>query len=253
MSLLPYILSELHGMSAALDGRRHGPRWERDDYGLLDDLLTYRDAVHPALAPARGLLRLVDLDAPEQAPARHHLVIRPRHLLRRQLSAPTRRAQELLERRQQQKRKEATKKDDGLLINVDVQQFLPEELSVQVLKDQGCVVVEGKHEERPDEHGYVQRQFTRRYKLPAHVDPDTVTSKLTSDGVLQVTAPRRETLPAPKENVRHITITQTDRPAVKDAAEEVQTVPPKDQLDKQVTGKDKNKSQIENEAMIIGA
>ncbi|XP_026271895.2 uncharacterized protein LOC113202054, partial [Frankliniella occidentalis] len=147
MSLLPYILSELHDMSAALDGRRHGPRWERDDYGLLDDLLTYRDVVHPALAPTRGLLRLVDLDDPEQVPAHHHLVIRPRHLLRRQLSAPARRAQELRQRRQQQQAKEAARKDDdGLLINVDVQQFLPEELSVQVLKDQGCVVVEGKHE-----------------------------------------------------------------------------------------------------------
>ncbi|XP_052128798.1 uncharacterized protein LOC113202024 [Frankliniella occidentalis] len=87
-----------------------------------------------------------------------------------------------------------------------------------------------------------------------HVDPDSVTSKLTSDGVLQVTAPRREALPAPKENVRHITITQSDHPAVKDAAEEAQTVPPNDnKAEEPVVGKDKRESSIASDAVVVGA
>ncbi|KAK3927044.1 Alpha-crystallin B chain [Frankliniella fusca] len=253
MSVLPIILGELHDLgqlSAALDNRRYGPGWGRDDYGLLDDLVTYRDNVHP-------VLRLLDLDVPERAPAHHHHILlrpQPRHVLQRQPSAPSRR-RTLLQHLQQQAReaKEVAKKDDGLLINVDVQQFRPEELSVQVLKDQRCVVVEGKHEERADEHGYVRRQFTRRYMLPDYVDPETISSKLTSDGVLQVFAPRKEALPAPKENVRHVTITHTERPAVEDTPDEAAAGENK----KEEAVADKNKpgegSNVDNGAVVDGA
>ncbi|KAK3927092.1 Protein lethal(2)essential for life [Frankliniella fusca] len=248
MSLLPYVLSELHDLAAALDDRRPvpvaAPRWERGDLGLglLDDLVAYRDA----LRPARPLLRLLDVD---DEPEHHQLVIRPRHLLRRHLSAPYRRALQ----RHAKEAKEVTKKDDGLLINVDVQQFRPEELSVQVLKDERCVVVEGKHEERADEHGYVQRQFTRRYKLPDYVDPETITSKLTPDGVLQVSAPRKEALPAPKENVRHVTITQTDQPAIQDAADESVGDKDKKKEEAVAAGKDKPQSNVSKKSKVVGA
>jgi crystallin alpha B len=47
---------------------------------------------------------------------------------------------------------------------LDVQQFKPDELTVKTVND--YVVVEGKHEERQDEHGFISRQFQRRYKLP---------------------------------------------------------------------------------------
>lgn len=50
-------------------------------------------------------------------------------------------------------------------INLDVQQFTPDEISVKTVDD--MVVVEGKHDEKQDEHGYVSRQFLRRYKLPS--------------------------------------------------------------------------------------
>lgn len=74
-------------------------------------------------------------------------------------------------------------------VNLDVQQFKPEEVNVKVVN--GYVVVEGKHEERSDEHGYISRQFTRRYKLPENVDPNMITSTLSSDGVLSVGAPKK--------------------------------------------------------------
>lgn len=77
---------------------------------------------------------------------------------------------------------------DKFQVNLDVQHFDPEEISVKT--SDGFVVVEGKHEERKDEHGYISRQFKRRYALPEGCNPETVESKLSSDGVLTVTAPR---------------------------------------------------------------
>lgn len=49
-------------------------------------------------------------------------------------------------------------------INLDVQQFSPDEISVRTVDD--TVVIEGKHEEKEDEHGFVSRHFVRRYLLP---------------------------------------------------------------------------------------
>ena len=95
-------------------------------------------------------------------------------------------------------------------INLDVKQFKPEELNVKVVD--GYVVVEGKHEERQDEHGFISRQFSRRYKLPDNVDPATVSSSLSSDGVLMVSAPKKA-LPPPS-NERSVPITHTQKPAI---------------------------------------
>ncbi|GLG94658.1 Alpha-crystallin A chain, partial [Gryllus bimaculatus] len=49
-------------------------------------------------------------------------------------------------------------------VNLDVQQFKPDDLNVRVIDN--LVVVEGKHGERQDEHGYISREFQRKYVLP---------------------------------------------------------------------------------------
>ncbi|XP_045497530.1 protein lethal(2)essential for life-like [Colias croceus] len=90
-------------------------------------------------------------------------------------------------------------------VNVDVQHFAPDEINVKV--GDGFVTVEGKHEEKRDEHGYISRQFVRRYALPQGCLPDTVQSKLSSDGVLTVTAPK--VLPLPSSGERIVPITHT--------------------------------------------
>ena len=79
--------------------------------------------------------------------------------------------------------------DKNFKVNLDVQQFKPEEVNVKVVD--GFIVEDGKHEERSDEHGYISRQFTRRYKVPDNVDPATIKSTLSSDGVLSVGAPKK--------------------------------------------------------------
>uniref|UniRef100_A0A0A1WDU2 Heat shock protein 23 n=1 Tax=Zeugodacus cucurbitae TaxID=28588 RepID=A0A0A1WDU2_ZEUCU len=82
----------------------------------------------------------------------------------------------------------ATFGKDGFQASLDVQQFKPSELSVKVVDDH--IVVEGKHEEREDDHGYIARHFVRRYALPKGFDADKVVSTLSSDGVLTVRVPK---------------------------------------------------------------
>ncbi|XP_067613605.1 heat shock protein 23-like [Eurosta solidaginis] len=82
----------------------------------------------------------------------------------------------------------ATVGKDGFQASMDVQQFKPSELNVKVVDDH--IVVEGKHEEREDGHGYVSRHFVHRYALPKGFEADKVVSTLSSDGVLTVRVPK---------------------------------------------------------------
>ncbi|XP_061406963.1 alpha-crystallin A chain-like [Lethenteron reissneri] len=75
-------------------------------------------------------------------------------------------------------------------IHLDVRHFSPTELSVKIVDD--SIEVHAKHEERADEHGLVSREFLRRYRLPVGVQADSVTAALTTDGVLTLSAPRRD-------------------------------------------------------------
>lgn len=88
-------------------------------------------------------------------------------------------------------------------MTLDVQQFKPKEITVKT-KD-NFVIVEGKHEEQQDEHGYISRHFVRRYMLPENHEPADVVSSLSSDGVLTITAPKRALPPAESEKVVPIT------------------------------------------------
>ncbi|XP_050680515.1 protein lethal(2)essential for life-like [Leptidea sinapis] len=77
---------------------------------------------------------------------------------------------------------------DKFQINLDVQHFSPDEISVKIVNN--YIVVEGKHEEKKDEHGFISRQFKRRYAIPDGCKPETVESKLSSDGVLTILVPK---------------------------------------------------------------
>ena len=79
------------------------------------------------------------------------------------------------------------------------------------------IVIEGKHEEKQDEHGWISREFVRKYQIPENCDMDQVSSSISSDGVLTVLAPRKNSL-EDKENERVIPIQYTGQPALKDAS-----------------------------------
>ncbi|XP_072945928.1 protein lethal(2)essential for life-like [Epargyreus clarus] len=88
---------------------------------------------------------------------------------------------------------------DKWQINIDVQHFAPDEITVKIAD--GYVVVEGKHEEKQDEHGFVSRQFVRRFKFPEDSDANAIESRLSSDGVLTVLAPRKVDVQKGERNV----------------------------------------------------
>lgn len=88
---------------------------------------------------------------------------------------------------------------ERLQINLDVQQFTPHEITVKTVNN--SVVVEGKHDERQDEHGFIARHFVRRYVLPDDHDPKDVVSSLSSDGVLTILSPKKPPPPPPTAEV----------------------------------------------------
>ncbi|XP_072395414.1 alpha-crystallin A chain-like [Diabrotica undecimpunctata] len=87
-----------------------------------------------------------------------------------------------------QPRSSVTIDENKFQANFDVQHFKPEEITVKVNGDRS-ITIEAEHEEKQDEHGAVYRHFVRKYKLPENCDIEQVNSKLSSDGVLSITAP----------------------------------------------------------------
>jgi len=77
---------------------------------------------------------------------------------------------------------------DGMFkITLDVKNFDPEDIKVKTVGD--VVEIQGRHEEKKDETGVVKRDFTRKYNIPTNVDPLAITSALSQDGILTVSAP----------------------------------------------------------------
>lgn len=105
---------------------------------------------------------------------------------------------------------------DKFQVTLDVSQFSPDEVTVKVVDKN--VVVEAKHEEKEDEHGWVSRQFKRKYIVPSQCDIEQVESHMSSDGILSITAPRKEPLPS-EGSERPIKICLTGKPALNDDAE----------------------------------
>ncbi|XP_049767835.1 protein lethal(2)essential for life-like [Schistocerca cancellata] len=79
---------------------------------------------------------------------------------------------------------------DGFKVTLDVKHFKEGDVKVKVVGND--VVVEAEHDERQDEHGYISRSLKRKYALPDNVDSDKVRTELSSDGILTITAPKKE-------------------------------------------------------------
>lgn len=96
--------------------------------------------------------------------------------------------------------KEITKKtnESDFSSTFDVSSFKPEEISVKLVDRD--IVVEGKHEEREDEHGFVSRQFSRRITLPKDYDTETITTYLNKDGKMTIKALKPKPI-EPKERI----------------------------------------------------
>lgn len=99
-----------------------------------------------------------------------------------------------------------SKSENNFKVMLNVKHFGPDEIDVRIVDN--FVVIHGKHEEHADEHGFVSREFTRRYELPDDVEPDKITSSLSKDGVLTIKAPRKMIEPPKNERVVPIIIQQ---------------------------------------------
>ncbi|XP_021331756.2 crystallin, alpha B, b isoform X1 [Danio rerio] len=99
---------------------------------------------------------------------------------------------------------------DQFSLSLDVKHFAPEELSVKIIGD--FIEIHAKHEDRQDGHGFVSREFLRKYRVPVGVDPASITSSLSSDGVLTVTGPLK--LSDGPERTIAIPVTRDDKTTV---------------------------------------
>ncbi|XP_076750321.1 protein lethal(2)essential for life-like [Xylocopa sonorina] len=97
---------------------------------------------------------------------------------------------------------------DKFRVILDVQQFKPEEINVKVVDN--FIVVEGKHEDKEDDHGLISRHFIRKYMVPDQCDPEKASSSLSADGILTISAPLKpEAIQNKREKV--IKIEQTGK------------------------------------------
>jgi crystallin alpha B len=72
---------------------------------------------------------------------------------------------------------------------MDTSQYRPDELKVNVMENN--LTVEAKHtEESEDGSKYIASQFVRKYTLPTDCKHERVSSNLSSDGVLIISAPK---------------------------------------------------------------
>ena len=80
--------------------------------------------------------------------------------------------------------------DEGKFqVEFDVKDYKPEELSI---KTEGTtLVVLAKHETKSGDSTFVSKQFEQRFTLPSGCKAEGITSSLSKDGVLTVTAPRK--------------------------------------------------------------
>ncbi|XP_022059682.1 alpha-crystallin A chain [Amphiprion ocellaris] len=99
---------------------------------------------------------------------------------------------------------------DKFTVYLDVKHFSPDELSVKVTDD--YVEIQGKHGERQDDHGYISREFHRRYRLPSSVDQSAITCTLTADGMLTLNGPKVTGGSESGRSERSIPVTRDDKP-----------------------------------------
>ncbi|MGH0173202.1 UNVERIFIED_CONTAM: hypothetical protein FKN15_017796 [Acipenser sinensis] len=77
-----------------------------------------------------------------------------------------------------------TGREPAFQVLLDVAQFRPEEILIQVYE--GWLLVKSKHGPRMDQHGFISRSFTRQYKLPDGLQARGLSAVLCHNGILVV-------------------------------------------------------------------
>lgn len=98
----------------------------------------------------------------------------------------------------------AVSANQAFQVSVQVDGFKPEELSVKVVGD--SLVIEGQHEEKENDNSFLHKKMVRRFVLPKSADLESLSSSLSSDGILTVSASKKAIESAVPE--RQVTIQQ---------------------------------------------
>ncbi|KAM5191816.1 heat shock protein beta-3 [Mantella aurantiaca] len=77
-----------------------------------------------------------------------------------------------------------TEDPEPLEILLDVVQFRPEDIIIQIFE--GWLIVKAEHGRRMDEHGFISRSFMRTYKLPRDLELKDLSAVFCHDGVLAI-------------------------------------------------------------------
>lgn len=64
-----------------------------------------------------------------------------------------------------------------------------------------------------DDHGYIAREFHRRYRLPSSVDQSAITCTLSTDGLLTLTGPKVTGGSESGRSERSIPVVRDDKPS----------------------------------------
>lgn len=105
-----------------------------------------------------------------------------------------------------------SKEEEDFQVAINMKSFKPDEISVKVKESE--IIVDAKHEEREDEHGFVSRHFTRRYILPKQFDSETISTSIDDEGIMKIKALKLK----PVENEKKERIIPIERvPAVEEA------------------------------------
>ncbi|XP_040191015.1 alpha-crystallin A chain [Rana temporaria] len=99
---------------------------------------------------------------------------------------------------------------DRFTINLDVKHFSPDDLTVKILDD--FVEIHGKHSERQDDHGYISREFHRRYRLPSNLDQSSISCSLSADGILTFSGPKMMSNLVSSHSERPIPVSREEKP-----------------------------------------
>ncbi|CCD65662.1 Heat shock protein Hsp-16.1/Hsp-16.11 [Caenorhabditis elegans] len=86
---------------------------------------------------------------------------------------------------------EIVNNDQKFAINLNVSQFKPEDLKINL--DGHTLSIQGEQELKT-EHGYSKKSFSRVILLPEDVDVGAVASNLSEDGKLSIEAPKKEAI-----------------------------------------------------------
>jgi HSP20 family molecular chaperone IbpA len=95
--------------------------------------------------------------------------------------------------------------DDTYKILVNVESYKPEELVIKTIDN--TVHVEATHQEKTgDGRSYSTKSFNQSFTLPRGVNPDLVSSALSKEGVLTISAPLPQAIKPPTSNERLVPI-----------------------------------------------